>query len=199
MKRSENRAPAPQDAIAMLIADHRMVNDLFKRFEKLQGSDDDEQTRSDLAAQACSALKVHMQIEDELFYPAAREALGESPLMNEAEVEHENARQLIDQLETMAPGDKLYDAKVTVLGELIEHHVREEETEMFPKLRRAHMETKALGAEMLQRQTELMEDMDLADAGDDRPMPPRAPPNHPASGSQGTMTDSLYQPYQDRN
>lgn len=182
MKRSTKQASATPDAIAMLIAEHRTVMNLFQRFEKLQGNDDDEQERSELAQQVCSALKIHMQIEEEIFYPAVREALDENALMNEALVEHENARQLIDQLETMTSGEELYDAKVTVLSELIEHHVREEETEMFPKVRRAALDTKTLGSEMFERRAELMEDMDLAGVSDKPTMSPDRQPNHPSLG-----------------
>ena len=110
---------------------------LFKQYEKLADAEADGEERQALAEQICAMLTVHATVEEEIFYPAAREAEVDSDLLDEAEVEHASAKDLIAQIQEMAPDDELYDAKVKVLGEYIDHHVQEEEGEMFPKCRRA--------------------------------------------------------------
>ena len=165
-KKSAVRATATegQDAIAMLVADHKKARDLFKQFSKLKGTDNDED-KAAVVMQVCSELRIHMQIEEEIFYPAVEKAISDDDLMDEATVEHAGARDLIEQLEAMSPGDHLYDAKVTVLGELIEHHVKEEEGEMFPRARKTKLDMTALGAEMMSLKEELKSEMDLSDEG----------------------------------
>ncbi|MPZ46800.1 MAG: hemerythrin domain-containing protein [Betaproteobacteria bacterium] len=158
---SSNRAKADSraktdDAITLLTADHDKVKKLFKSFES-SGSNADK--KEALAAEICTELTVHATIEEEIFYPAAREALEEQDLLDEAEVEHATAKDLIAQLEDMTPGDELYDAKVTVLGEYIDHHVKEEQEELFPKMRKAKLDLNALGAQMKARKEELMAEM----------------------------------------
>ena len=113
--------------------------------------------RQSLAQQICGELKIHTTLEEEIFYPAARAALGEkgSDLLDEAKVEHASAKDLIAQLEDASPTDDLFDAKVTVLGEYIKHHVKEEHEELFPKCRKARMDLKAIGAAMAARKKEL--------------------------------------------
>ena len=101
-------------------------------------------------------MKVHTTIEEEILYPAAREAMDDTDLLDEADVEHASAKQLIQDLETMQPGDDHYDAKVTVLGEYIRHHVKEEQNEMFPKIRKTNLDLKELGARLRQRKSELV-------------------------------------------
>ncbi len=124
-----------QKMLAMLEDDHSKVDKIFKRYEKLKNADDD--SRYALVGKACAMLKVHTALEEELLYPGARETLGEDEdMVDEAEVEHTSAKQLIADLEQMRTSDPLYDAKFKVLGEYIEHHVEEEEEEMFPKLRK---------------------------------------------------------------
>ena len=115
-----------QDAIAMLTADHKKVKKLFSDFDKLkdEGSDED---KSVIVEQICNALKIHTELEEEIFYPAVRKAIDDSDLMDEALVEHAGAKELIAQLEDARPDDELYDAKDNVLGEQIDHHVKEEE------------------------------------------------------------------------
>jgi hemerythrin superfamily protein len=144
-----------QDALVLLTEDHKTVQKLFKEYEKLTENDADEEEKAALAKQICMELAVHAQIEEEIFYPAVRDAIEETDLLDEAEVEHASAKDLIAQLGAMAPGEELYDAKVTVLGEYVNHHVKEEQDEMFPKVKKAKLDTAALGAELLQRKQEL--------------------------------------------
>ena len=142
------------DAIALLKEDHQTVDKLFKEFEGLKDGEKDEE-KADCVEQICKALTVHATIEEEIFYPAAREALEEQDLLDEAEVEHAGVKRLVGELENMSPGDELYDAKVTVLAEYVKHHVKEEEVEMFPKVKRAGLDTEALGGRMAERKEEL--------------------------------------------
>lgn len=144
----------PQDAIALLKADHDEVHGWFQDYEKL--GDDANDSKSELVAKICKALTIHTQIEEEIFYPAVFKAKEEmEDMVEEAVVEHASAKDLIAQLEAMDPEDDLYDAKVKVLGELIDHHVEEEEEEMFPKARKAKLDMVALGEEMAMRKDEL--------------------------------------------
>jgi hemerythrin superfamily protein len=154
------------DAIAMLMADHKKVKKLFSDFDKLkeEGSDED---KSAIVNQICNELKTHTELEEEIFYPAVREAIDDSDLMDEALVEHAGAKDLIAQLEDASPGDDLYDAKVTALGEQIDHHVKEEEGDMFPKAKKAKVDTEALGATMLKRKIALMDKTGMSAEDDD--------------------------------
>jgi hemerythrin-like domain-containing protein len=153
---SHAKADQNEDAIALLTADHAKVKKLFKEFEDLKEEDGSAEDKSALVTQICTELKVHTEIEEEIFYPAVRKAIDASDLMDEALVEHAGAKELIAQLEDMSPDDELYDAKVTVLGEQIQHHVKEEEGEMFPKARKAKVDGEALGVQMAERKAELM-------------------------------------------
>jgi len=148
---------APSDAIEMLMSDHKAVKALFKQYDKLAEADGDADEKQAIAQQICEMLTVHATVEEELFYPAAREVLGDDEdLVDEADVEHSTAKDLIAQLEGSSPDEALYDAKVKVLGEYIDHHVKEEESEMFPKVKKAKLDTKSLGLEMAARKDELM-------------------------------------------
>jgi hemerythrin superfamily protein len=164
-KRSGTATQA-QDAIAMLMADHKKVKKLFSDFDKLKEDASDED-KSAIVDQICNELKIHSELEEEIFYPAVRKAIDDSDLMDEALVEHAGAKDLIAQLEDATPDDDLYDAKVTVLGEQIGHHVKEEEGEMFPKAKKAKVDTKALGATMLERKIALMDKMGMNAEDDD--------------------------------
>jgi hemerythrin superfamily protein len=144
------------DAVALLKADHRAVEKLFAQFEKARDTD----RKKALADKICLELKVHMQIEEEIFYPTSREFLSDEDIVDEAVVEHAAAKDLVAEIETMQPGQDLYDAKVTVLQEQIEHHVQEEETEYFPKLKKTAMDMKAIGARLQARKEELMGQME---------------------------------------
>ena len=149
---------ATNDAIALLKADHREVSDLLEKFEKSRSA------KSKIAHQICDALTVHAQIEEEIFYPAAREALGEDgkDLLDEAKVEHESLKELIGHIENASPGDDLFDAHVKVLGEYVKHHVKEEEGELFPKVRKSEMDLVEVGRQLAARKKELMSKMKAA-------------------------------------
>lgn len=144
-----------QDALALLKADHKAVERLFKEFGKLKEEEDVEDEKQDLVAQICNELTIHTQIEEEIFYPEIRGAIDDSDLMDEAVVEHASAKDFIEQLQSMNPEDKWYDAKVTVLGEYVMHHVKEEEEEMFPMVKKTKLDLKDLGERMAQRKEEL--------------------------------------------
>ncbi len=144
--------PASGDAIAILEADHREVEDLFEQFENTT----DDATKRDIAIAICVALKVHARLEEELFYPAAYAVLDDKSLIAEAQVEHASAKDLIAQIESGAPGEAFYDARVKVLAEYIDHHVTEEEAEIFPKCRDSKLDLDALGAVMALRKQELL-------------------------------------------
>ena len=149
---SSTRRGSAQDAVELLRADHRKVQDLFDQFEKARSDD----RKAELAREICAELKVHAQIEEEIFYPAAREALKKQDLIDEAAVEHATAKDLIAKIEQGGPGQELFDAKVTVLGEYIQHHVKEEQNEIFPKVKKAKLDLKALGQQLAERKEALM-------------------------------------------
>ena len=139
------------DALSLLKDDHRKVTAMFDRFERTRGDDPKEK----LANAIVRELKVHTQIEEEIFYPAAREEIADEDLLNEALVEHGSAKALIRQLEVASPSDGNYDALVKVLGEYIKHHVREEEGELFPEVRRTGLDLRELGERLKRRKQEL--------------------------------------------
>ena len=147
-------SPGSQDAIALLKADHRQVEEWFEQFESTRSDD----RKKKLAGQICQALEVHTQIEAEIFYPAFLEATEEEDIHHEAEVEHDSAKKLIAEIEGSGPDDEYYDAKVKVLSEMIKHHVNEEEQRggMFAKARESDMDLKALGEQLAARKQELM-------------------------------------------
>lgn len=151
-RKTQRAASKPADAIKLLKDDHREVEGYFKQYEKLE----DDAEKQALADQICLALTVHAQIEEEIFYPTAREGIDDDDLLDEAEVEHASAKQLIAEIQAMKSGDRLFDAKVTVLGEYINHHVEEEESEMFPEARDSDLDLKALGVQLEERKAELM-------------------------------------------
>ncbi len=143
-----------QDAIALLKEDHRTVEELFAQFEKASG----EGRKQKIAAQICLELTVHAAIEEEIFYPAC-EGKVEEDLLKEAYVEHDGAKVLIAEIEAGGPDDDYYDAKVKVLSEQIEHHVEEEEGELFPKVRKLMDEEtlEALAQQMVATQEEVLQ------------------------------------------
>ena len=143
-----------QDAIALLTSQHKEVTAMFKEFEEL--GDRAKAGKKKIADKICQNLVMHTMIEEEIFYPAVRGNSKEAEeMVEEAIVEHASAKDLIAQIQEMDPGDDLYDAKVKVLGELVDHHVEEEEKEMFPKMKELKLDLQALGQEMAARAAEL--------------------------------------------
>ena len=152
-----------KDACDLLDADHRAVKKLFKEFEELGTSRarNAGQKKLDLARRICMELKVHTQIEEEIFYPALRAAIKEQDLLDEAEVEHGSAKILIEQIESAMDADDMFDARVKVLGEYVDHHVKEEKSEMFTKARSAKkLDLVAMREQLEQRKQELMAEME---------------------------------------
>jgi len=147
------------DALRLLTDDHKKVKKMFDEFEKLRGKENVEDRKQLLVETACAELTIHTQLEEEMFYPAAREAIAQTDLLDEATVEHAVARQLITELAAMQPDDDLYDARFTVLGEYIRHHIEEEEKELFPKIRKSDIDLAELGAEMQERKLELRDEL----------------------------------------
>ena len=152
-----------KDALALLEADHNAVKALFEEFEDLSEQEEVDERKAELVQQICNELTVHAQLEEEVFYPAVREAIDDDALMDEADVEHASARDLIAQLESMSPGDDHYDAKVVVLGEYVNHHIEEEEGEMFDQVRESEIDTAALGAKMAERKGKLKAELGVQD------------------------------------
>jgi len=152
-----SRPKTTVDAIDMLKQDHDKVEKAFKEFEKMDRQDADACRR--LVETVCADLRVHSTLEEEIFYPAVREAIGDDDLMNEASVEHETAKMLIDQLLSMASDDPTYFATFTVLGEYVRHHVKEEQGEMFPAAKKAKLDLVALAERMRTRKEELAGEM----------------------------------------
>jgi hemerythrin superfamily protein len=155
------------DAIALLKADHRQVEQWFEQFEKAR----DDQRKFTLATKICNALKVHTTIEEEIFYPPFLEATGHKDLHHEAQIEHDGAKKLIAAIEASGPDDDYYDSKVKVLSEMIKHHVKEEEQPggMFAEARKSEMDLVALGEQLAARKSELEADLAVATG-----MPPSA-------------------------
>lgn len=141
------------EAIEMLKQDHDKVEKAFKQFEKIDRQD--TATCRELAMTVCEDLKIHTSLEEELFYPAVREAIDDDDIMNEAAVEHETAKMLIEQLENMQEDDPNFHATFTVLGEYVRHHIKEEEGEMFPSARKTDIDFESLGERMRERKEEL--------------------------------------------
>jgi hypothetical protein len=141
-----------QDAITLLKADHRKVEALFEKYESARSK------KADIAKQICMELTIHTMLEEEIFYPACREAGAESDMMDEANVEHDGAKALIAELDQGSPDDEFYDAKVKVLSEEIKHHVKEEEKRggIFTSARQNELDLNALGEQLAARKEELM-------------------------------------------
>ena len=159
--------PAKQDAIALLKADHRKVEELFEKFESARGGE----RKQALVKEICTELSVHAKIEEEVFYPACKGKIEEEDMLDEAYVEHDGAKVLIAELAQASPDDEFYDAKVKVLSELIKHHVKEEERPregVFAQAREAELDLAALGERLKARKEELMKEFD---GGDNLPPP----------------------------
>lgn len=172
---------SPRDAIALLKQDHRTVESLF---EELASADETRQ--SSLAQHVCRLLTVHAQIEEELLYPAAQEAFEddqeESELVYEAQIEHGSAKDLIAKIEAMSGDEEQFAATVKVLSEYINHHVKEEETKLFPKLKKTELDLDEIGAKLADRKFALMEQVGI------EAEEPAESPRKRAAGSRSSRT-----------
>ena len=183
MDKPHKKPGSAPDALDLLKADHDKVKSLFREFEDLRGSDDEDERKGELVDEICYELTVHTMIEDEIFYPVLRSVIDDDDMMDEADVEHAGARELISQLEVMYPGDDHFDATVTVLGEEIAHHIEKEETDMFDAARRAGLDLDDLGEQLAARKEELDEDLSSPATSIDAVAPrdsgrrPSRPPN----------------------
>ena len=140
-----------QDATALLKADHKLVTRLFADYEITNSNNKKKQ----LVEQICKELTVHAQVEEEIFYPAVQQALKDHELVPEATVEHATLKELIAQVKDIEPDGDMFDAKIKVLSEYVKHHVKEEESEMFPEAKSTKLNLIELGAQMAQRKSEL--------------------------------------------
>lgn len=157
-----------QDALHLLSDDHKKVIEMFEEFEQMkEEGDTDDEAKQMLVELACTELTIHAQVEEELFYPAARDAIDDMDLLDEAEVEHASARQLISELAAMQPDDDLYDAKFTVLGEYVKHHIQEEEKQLFPKIKKSELDLAELGEEIRERKLQLREELGVQPEDED--------------------------------
>jgi len=145
-------SPKPQDAIALLRADHKKVSQLFSQYEKTRSA----AKKSTIVAQICTELGVHAQIEEEIFYPAVKQAMRDTELVPEALVEHASLKFLIAQVEGAKPDGEMFDAKIKVMSEFVKHHVKEEQNEMFPKARKTKLDLNELGARLAERKQQLL-------------------------------------------
>jgi hemerythrin superfamily protein len=145
----------PRDAVAMLRADHKKVSELFDEFEKARSAN----RKKELVTQICDELTVHAELEEEIFYPAVKAALKDRELVPEAVVEHASIKDLIAQVQGAEPDGEAFDAKIKVMSEYVKHHVKEEQTEMFPKAQDSRLDLVALRDEMLARKQELQNAM----------------------------------------
>jgi hemerythrin-like domain-containing protein len=150
---------AAADALELLRADHHKVRSLFREFDSLRGIEDEDERKSELVDEICYELTLHTMLEEEIFYPVLRSAIDDDDMMDEADVEHAGARELISQLEVMYPGDDHFDATVTVLGEEMGHHIDKEEGEMFEAACRSGIDLLRLGEQLAARREELEEDL----------------------------------------
>lgn len=147
------------EALQLLIRDHKKVKSLYSRFQKLEEDGDAE--KQEIIEQVCQMLTAHVKLEEELFYPALRGRIDDPALLAEAYVEHDEAKGLIARLQSEELDGEERDAVFTVLCEYVDHHVQEEEKELFPKVRKADVDLKALGAEMAERKAELAEELGI--------------------------------------
>lgn len=151
-------AAKAKTAIDILKEDHEAVQKIFKEYRQLVKAGADAREKYALVRKACDMLIIHTRLEEELFYPAVRRATEENSLMDEALVEHDCAKDLLEQLRVMRPDEDFYDAKFTVMGEQVRHHIEEEEQKMFPKAKKAGLDLVQLGRELEDFKKELEED-----------------------------------------
>ena len=147
------KTPAkPLDAIALLRADHKAVDALFAEYKKARAPSKKKQ----LVSKICTALSVHAQVEEEIFYPAVKQALKDKELVPQAIVEQATMKDLIAQVEGIEPDGEMFDAKINVLSEYVKHHVKEEHNEMFPKAKTTKLDMLELGRRMAERKKALL-------------------------------------------
>jgi len=149
---STEKAPKAQEATALLKADHKVVSLLFEQYESAKSAT----KKKAIVAQICTELTVHAQIEEEIFYPQVKSALKDKELIPEATVEHATLKDLIAQIEDAEPDGEMYDAKVKVLSEYVKHHVKEEQNEIFPKVKASKLDLYKIGEQLIQRKEELL-------------------------------------------
>lgn len=157
--KSAESASGNEDAIALLKADHRKVEQLFDRYEQSE----DTEEKSEIVYNVCKELIIHTMLEEELFYPACREELDDDSMLDEAQVEHDAVKALMVELAVGSPEDEFYDAKVKVLSEYVKHHIREEEKRgdgIFAQAKSADMELESLGEEIRQMKEELLDEVE---------------------------------------
>ena len=148
----KSAAPKAQEATAMLRADHKRVSDLFAQYEKTRSVP----KKKEIVSQICTELSVHAEVEEEIFYPAVKQALKDKELVPEATVEHATLKDLIAQVKGVEPDGEMFDAKIKVLSEYVKHHVKEEQNEIFPKAKMTALDMNELGAQMAARKKELL-------------------------------------------
>ncbi|MEJ7806003.1 MAG: hemerythrin domain-containing protein [Telluria sp.] len=153
------KSGAAMDALDLLKSDHDKVKRLFREFEHLSANEDADERKSELVDEICYELTVHAMLEEEIFYPVLRSAIDDEDLMDEADIEHAGARELISQLDVMYPGDDHFDATVIVLGEEVAHHIDKEESDMFEAARTAGIDLDDLGQQLSARKEELDDDL----------------------------------------
>ncbi len=151
-KEKKSTSSKAQDATALLKADHEQVSELFIEYQEA----DSKNKKKQLAEQICNELTVHAQIEEEIFYPAVKQALKDKELIPEARVEHATLRALISEVRGAEPDGEMFDAKIKVMQEYVKHHVKEEQNEMFPKAKATDLDMMELGSKMSQRKQELL-------------------------------------------
>lgn len=142
------------EATAILKADHKLVDNLFKEFEATNSG----KKKKEIVDQICKELTIYAQVEEEIFYPAVQKALKDHELVPEALVEHTSLKELIAKVKDVEPGGDMYDANVKVMSEYVKHHVKEEETEMFPEAKETKLDMVELGAKMLERKEQLSQE-----------------------------------------
>ncbi len=149
---ARSKSTSRQDAISLLRADHKEVSSLFAEYEKTRSN----AKKKEIATRICTELTVHAQIEEEIFYPAAKQALKDKEMVPEAIVEHATLKQLIGQIQSEEPDGEMFDAKIKVLSEYVKHHVNEEQNELFPKLKSTGLDLVDLGIQLMSRKEELL-------------------------------------------
>lgn len=154
-KTDKSNSSQAQDAIALLTADHKLVSGLFAKYEKAQSTSD----KQEIVARICLELTVHAQVEEEIFYPAVKRALHDKELVPEATVEHATLKYLIAQIEDVKPEGEMFDATVQVLSEYVQHHVKEEQDEIFPKAKASKLDMVELGMQLAERKEELLDEL----------------------------------------